>query len=69
MSSIIVRGAMGLSPGQVMRKLDMQQVAEAEWVAIEKSNGYRVLKARYGKAGHADEIPEYAGTPEIVSLR
>lgn len=69
MSSIIVRGAMGLTPGQVLRKLDIQKVAEAEWVAIEKSNGYKVLKARFGKAGHEDTIPEYAGDPEIVTLR
>lgn len=69
MSSIIVRGAMGLPPGTVMRKLDLQKVAEADWVGIEKSNGYKVLKDRYGRAGHVDEIPEYAGEPEIVTLR
>lgn len=69
MSSVIVRGAMGLSPGQVMRKLPVQKVAEADWVGIEKSSGYKVLKDRYGKTGHAVEIPEYAGTPEIVTLR
>lgn len=63
---------MGLRPGQVLVKLNKlvgSDATEAEWIGIEKSDGYKVLKDRYGNTGHADELPEYAQNPEIVTLR
>lgn len=76
MSGIVVEGAMGLRPGQVLGKLeraaregDCSFPSEVEWIGIRRSGGYKVIKARHRQTGHADELPDYAQNPEVVTLR